>query len=76
MTPLGMPVVPELNGKQQISEDDIFCGGVMGAAVARKLSSDIASGCESGDDESDGETMTRTLDVSRAAADAQRVRRF
>jgi hypothetical protein len=24
MTPLGVPVVPELNGRQQISDDDVF----------------------------------------------------
>ncbi len=73
-TPLGVPVVPELNGRQHRCDDGI-CGGVNGAAAARSESSAMASDGALLVGEREGEAITRMLDMAAAAADAERVRR-
>jgi hypothetical protein len=75
MTPLGVPVVPELKGRQQISDEEMCCG-VIGAARARKWSSHVASGCKLAEAESEGDTMTWMHEHALAAADAQSINHF
>ena len=75
MTPLGVPVVPELKGRQQISDEEMCCG-VIGAARARKWSSHVASGCKLAEAESEGDTMTWMPEHALAAADAQSINHF
>jgi hypothetical protein len=70
MTPLGVPVVPELKGKQQISDAETGSATGKWAETARNLSREIASRSESAEDSSEGDAITTTFDSSRAAAAA------
>ena len=68
---MGTPVVPELNGRQHVSEERIGGGEAAGAAQARNLSRHKALWPVG--EEREGDTTTCTPDVPFAAADAQGV---
>ena len=69
---MGKPVVPELKGKQQVSEESTL---TLGAAGARALNESrlVASHERSIGAEREGDAMTWTPEVPATAAHEQRV---